>query len=1107
MDLRLGTENPTRRRPASASSGHTRILLTASLMLVVGVGELWAQATGGISGLVADSSGAAVPGVRIEATSEATGATRNAVSGSDGLYALPLLPPGAYHVKATLTGFRTLVRQGIVVQVNQTARVNLTLDVGSLEETVTIRSDAPLVETSHATLGVVIEQRKIVDLPLNGRNFAQLGTLIPGVVAPPASLGGLDGDATPGGSGGFVNTTGSYNVNGMRNQSNNFLLDGSSNNDTFNTGFVMRPPPDAIEEFKILTHSYNAEYGRNMGAVISVVTRSGTNEWHGGAWEFNRDDALQARNYFLPANQPKPALRQNQFGGSLGGPLARNKLFAFGYYEGYRNTQGTLNTSVVPSDAQRRGDFSSDAAIRDPLTGQPFAGNIIPAGRLDPIAQAMLKEFVPLPNGAGNRYTKSPSVTDDRDQFGIRLDYHPDLKHSVLGRYMRSQRARTDPFGTSQLVASIFPPVARKDSQTLQDFMASDTYVLSANRVNVARASFNDLDSNPNVLSGRAPRELGWNIGTNANPASVGLPWTTVTGFFTMGDGAFAFVTRKNRVLQFLDDFSWVSGRHSWKFGVDVRREQIVIENINRPNGDFTFNGTFTGNALGDFLLGLPVSFSQGAGNFARDGHSWSYGVYAQDEFRLSPRLTIDYGLRYELSPPFVEVEDRLRAFHVGQQSQRFPAAPVGLVYPGDPGVPRGTYDTDKNNLAPRVGVVWDVTGKSQTVVRAGWGIFYDVVLPGIGDFLQQAGSTPPFAVLTSTNFSLASPGSYRDPLGGRTLSADTFPPGLTFIGWSRESAFKTPWAHHWNLTVQHQLGSNLGVELGYVGTRAYNLPVYLEANPGIVVPGQTARGARVFPAFGTLRPTFSVGKSWYDALQVGARLRPTRGMSALAAYTWSHAIDYHNSGLNIGDFTMPRLPVDLTDLSTIDAVLATVRGNAQFDVRHRFVLSFGIELPRLEGKSAVVKQLLGGWQINGIVQAQSGSPLWVTEPVDVALRFTANDPNQTCDPNANAPHTVNKWFNTECFQRLTLPQDAGKIGNAGRNTVWGPGFNQTDLSLFKNIRIKGDHNLQLRIEAFNVFNQNRFGLPGGTMGSPLFGVVTSAADGRLFQLGAKYSF
>ncbi len=348
------------------------------VLVLVGAAPLWAQATGAISGVITDGQAAALPGVTVEAMNVDTGASRNALSGSDGLYTIPLLPPGPYRVQASLTGFRTLVREGIVVQVNQAARVNLMLDLGSLQETVTVKGEAPLIETSHATLGVVIGQRQIVELPLNGRNFAQLGTLMPGVVAPPLSLGGLEGDATPGGAGGFSNTTGSYNVNGMRNQSNNFLLDGSSNNDTFNTGFVMRPPPDAIEEFKILTHSYNAEYGRNMGAVISVVTKSGTNTVHGGAWEFNRDDALQARNYFAPPNEPKPVLKQHQFGASLGAPIKRNRLFTFGYYEGYRNTQGAVNTSVVLSEAQASRRLLGRSCDTRPADGTAVPGQCHP---------------------------------------------------------------------------------------------------------------------------------------------------------------------------------------------------------------------------------------------------------------------------------------------------------------------------------------------------------------------------------------------------------------------------------------------------------------------------------------------------------------------------------------------------------------------------------------------------------------------------------------------------------------------------------------------------------------------------------------------------------
>ena len=342
-----------------------RIGLLTVCLLAASVSAVLAQATGQITGVVTDGSGAVLPGVTVEATNAGTGAVRTAVTGSDGLYTLPLLQPGVYTVRATLEGFRVGQQDGVRVTVTETARAVFQLEVGQVSETVTVTAAATLVETSNATHGIVIDQQKVVDLPLNGRNFTQLGTLIPGVVAPPTGLGGQNGDATPGG---FGNATGGFNVNGMRNQSNNFLMDGATNNDTFNTGFVLRPPPDAIEEFKILTHAFGAEFGRNAGAVVNVVTKSGSNKLAGAAWNFNRDDALQARNFFAPGNQPKPVLKQNQFGGAFGGPVVKNKLFGFGYYEGYRNESGTTTNILVLSEAQRAGNFGT-TTIRDPLTG------------------------------------------------------------------------------------------------------------------------------------------------------------------------------------------------------------------------------------------------------------------------------------------------------------------------------------------------------------------------------------------------------------------------------------------------------------------------------------------------------------------------------------------------------------------------------------------------------------------------------------------------------------------------------------------------------------------------------------------------------------------
>ena len=1063
-------------------------------LLLAAPAAVVAQSTGQVNGIVTDTTGAVLPGVTVEATSTATDAVRTAVTGRDGLYTIPLLQPGGYIVKASLSGFRTAVRDGVRVTVTETSRVAFELQVGQLTDTVTVTAQANLVETSNATHGIVIDERKVVDLPLNGRNFTQLGTLIPGVVAPPGGLGGQSGDATPGG---FGNATGGFNVNGMRNQSNNFLMDGATNNDTFNTGFVLRPPPDAIEEFKILTHAFSAEYGRNAGSVVNVVTKSGSNTLSGAAWEFNRDDALQARNYFAPQNQPKPVLKQNQFGAALGGPLLRNRLFGFGYYEGYRNDSGITQNILVLSEAQRRGDFSAQAgAIRDPLTGLAFPGNVIPAGRISPAAAKLLTEFVPLPNSPGNRYIVSPTVNDVRDQFGVRFDYQMSAKQSLLGRYMRSD--------TERLTPRVIAAVDQRALATLQDAMVSHNYVISSNVINQARFSINRISANPAVTSGLSPRDFGINL-ANTNPAAPGLPSIVVQGFFgggtaALGDPQQPFVDRVNHVWQIANDLTWITGRHSFKAGLDLRREAMNIAFINRPNGDLTFSGGLAGNAAADFLLGAPAQVRATTTQAIQDGYGWLYAGYAQDEFRVTPQLTLSLGIRYELPMPFIDKNDAITGFRTGVKSQKYPAAPAGLVYPGDPDVPRGVVPTDKNNVAPRIALAWDPFGDGKTSVRSAIGVFYDA-LAGQGDFFQSGVLSPPFTPLIELNS--PAPISLADPLAAVAGPPNPFPPALTIIGWGDD--FKSPYAYHFNVGVQRQVLGRVGTEVAYVGSRGHHLPMFMELNPGLYLPGQTARGARLMPAYALVRPTFPVARSWYDSLQTSVRMLPTRGLNFLASYTLGKTTD-HVSGLNIGGESRPVLPVVQGDEASLERALAIEKGPALFDARHRVVLSFGYELPRLADRSPLVRLVAGGWQLNGIYQAQSGFPLTVTQGAVLDIRYMTSRPDLTCDANAGAKTTA-QYFNTACFTTLTLAQTGERPGNAGRNSVRGPGFQRTDLSIFKNVDFAGRHRVQIRVEGFNLFNQARFGQPNGVIGSAPFGQITTAEDGRIVQLALKYRF
>jgi outer membrane receptor protein involved in Fe transport len=1075
------------------------------------------QATGQVSGVVYDASERVIPGVTVELKNGATSEVRTSRTSPNGAYGFPLIAPGIYSLKADAAGFRTTVVDRVEVLVNTTSRVDVHLAAGAVAEEMTVTGSAPLVETGDATLGTVVEHQEIVNLPLNGRSFAQLGTLIPGVIAAPASLGGANGNATPGG---FGNATGSFNVNGMRNQSNSFLLDGAQNNDSFNSGFVMRPPPDAIEEFKIMTHSYDAQYGRNAGAIVNVVTRSGTNAWHGSLWEFNREAALAARNYFAATN---PNYQQNQFGATAGGKILRDRLFVFGFYEGFRLKDATSNVlnQRVPTAAERSGDFSaSGVTVLDPTTGQPFRYggvlNRVNPARLSAVSRSLLDAYIPLPNSPGGFYTAAPPNIDNRDMYGLRADLKLSA-HSLLGRYMWAHQNLFGPIAPSN-----FAPAGNRQVMTLQDAMVSDTWLISQQSINVARYARQWIDGRPNTTSGVNPSTAGYAF-SSSNTQAVGLPNVLVTGYFTQGDAQQPFASRGNAVDTLSDDFTRTLGRHTLQFGGEMRRDNINLLYINRPNGAFTFTNFFTGFALADFLLGLPQTFQQGSGDPSMNGRSWTYSAYAQDQFRINPKLTVVAGVRYELNLPYAEAKGHLAALHPGQQSMIQPNAPLGLVYPGDRNTPAATYYADSNNLSPRLAVVYDPAGDGKTVFRAGYGVYFDSV-PGQGGFFQNGTLAPPFQPLQEIDFNTrplaaANPGYFSNPYAGVPVGGSGFPPGLTFIGWSLPHSYKAPNVAHYNLGIEHQLTPQMGFELGYVGTRARQLPIFIEVNPTEVVPAPAgspnayAAGPRaVFPVFALARPTFSAAKSWYDSLQARLTLRGWHRITSTMAYTWSRSID-DVSGLNIGTDQRPILPVTIGDNTSIEAAMARERGNSLFDTRNRFVLSFGYELPRLENRSRATRLLIGGWQWNGIFQVQSGNPFTVVNSSTTAQSLTFR-PDMTCNPNEGAsrkPGATQLFFNTACFAQSMIGTriDNSQSGDEPRNVVLGPGFNTTDMSLFKIFRITENQHADLRFEAFNLFNEAHFAQPGLTFGTSTFGRITSTVgnDSRVIQLAFKYGF
>jgi len=1082
------------------------------------------QITGTISGTVSDPSGAIIRGAAVTARQVETGLARTTTSDRNGNYVILELPIGHYRLQVAAIGFQEYVQDGITLNVNETAAVSPRLSLGSEKQQVLVSADAALIEPTVTSMGEVVQRRELEDLPLNGRNFWQLGLLQPGVV--PLTPGVIE-------AGGSLRNGQAYAVNGQRPESNNFLIDGANNFNGVDGGFILKPPVDAIGEFRILTHGANAEFGGALGSTTNIITRSGTNHIHGTLWEFLRNDVLDANNYFAQTKEP---LKQNQFGAAAGGPLKRDKTFIFGFYEGFRNRQGKTALTTVPSNKQRTGDFSelcpegfSGGFCTNPahqlfnvFANAPYPNNQVPQVQFSSVSKNLLS-FFPTPNVGTNLFSTTQTLRNDSDEFGIKVDHYLDPRDTLSFRYVFSQLSQFDPLSPGGASVPGFPV---GEDQRAQNFVAQETHTFSPSLIAIARFSY----LRNKLLFGerenhQSPSSLGFQYSPSLSLAS-GPPFIQVNGYSEVGDPITGPRNTYENVFDYSASLSWVRGKHEMKFGGGYQHQGINVLQGIATNGFFVFVPFPVTDAFASFLVGQPIVFLQGIGDFSRGIRGNNANWYVQDTYKVTSRFTINAGVRYELPRPYTEIHNRLSLFEPGKKSQVMPTAPAGLLYPGDPGVPAGLIPTDMKAFAPRVGLAWDPTGSGKWLVTSSYSIFYEPYYTGQGGPLQAPISAPPY--LGTPQVSLP---NFADPFNGHPPAAGTFSTPLTNLTLSPKLTL--PYTQDWDLNLQRSFGENWLFEIGYVGTKGTRLPRFIEANPAVFVPGTSngqpisnssnADQRRLYSGctlndspstckYSSTGEIAGIANSSYNALQASMRKRFSHGLSFLASYTWSKAIDDVSSFNITGSAAKP--VAGENDLAQDPFNLAAERGRSLFDARHRFVGSYEWELPFWNRPQNWYQWALGGWQLNGIATLMSGTPFTVFDSNDVAAQgsapeisgFSAQRPNLVGDPNSGR-HSVSSWLNTSAYKRLDPVANAGQFGTEGRNVNNGPAYADWDFAAFKNFKVTESKQFQFRAELFDFLNRTNFRLPDSDISSPSFNHILAAEDPRQVQFALKFMF
>jgi hypothetical protein len=1047
--------------------------------------------TATIAGQVTDPSGALMPNVVVTARNVLTGIKRTAISNETANYSIPLLSIGTYEVTAEREGFKTFRQTGVVLQVGEHARVDFSLLVGSASESVQVTAEVPLTQTDTSSVGSVIDNRKVVELPLNGRQFYSLALLVPGVV-PPAQ-------------GSILSFRGGFNVAGASELNNNFTLNGLVNNDQLLSAPAFRPSVDAIQEFKILTGVFPAEYGRNSGSQVIVTTKTGGNAFHGSAFEFLRNQVFDAKNYFTPGNTATPSFKQNQFGGTLGGPIIHNKTFFFASYEGTRATQQITALANVPTPEMLQGDFrqlltlARPVRVLNPFTKQDFtAPNVVDANLINPIGKA-LAAFYPSPTSptpAGlapaNNYTFNQPRKDTLDLGTIRIDHTFSAKDTINGSYNDFEETTIEQSNTV-CGSRVIPGFDCTVGLTSRLMGLTETHIFSPSVINEFRFGYSQF-LNPREGNDQTIKFLEqFNIqGTRSDgPPRAGVPQVSVQGFATIGEPTNFPQVRIDHTYQAADSLTMNRGKHSLKFGVDFQKFQSNGTRVGNGRGSFSFAAQTTaptsGYALADLLLGLPTSTSRSPTSPRFYDRTAIYSAFVQDDWKISPRLTLNIGFRYEYNMPVYDKPNLLSNFNPAKGT---------IEIQGENGLPQGIWDSNYKDFQPRFGFSWQPFKNSKTVVRGGYGIFYNApALNNVSSGPQQ--SNAPFVSAETFNSSLSSPVTLNNPFPtANTVTGGT----LTLSAINRYQPDAQ--IQQWSLNIQRELSRQMVVEIGYQGSKGTHLPLLYNINsppPGLGTVAQK-QALRPYPQFGNITFLDAVGNSSFNGLLTRLERRYSNGLSFLLSYTYGKSID-----------NTPGTPYNVTP-SRSSAMnrenLAAERGLSGFDIRQRLVFSPVWELPFGKGKAFLsgkgpASYLAGGWEISGILSLQSGRPFTALVSRDNSNVLASVDRPDIIGNGNAGPKTVQQWINVSAFQIAP----AGTFGNGGRNNLIAPAFKNLDLVLGRRFVITERWSVQFRAEAFNLANHPNFDAPAQTVDNPSFGSIPSAQSPRQIQFGLKIRF